>query len=95
MSEQEKLRGTKARVFKLNVTTKVTQLCASNPKRTGLLIYNNGSSTVELLTAQNLSYGDGIPIAAGAQFDDDDYTGPYWIVAASGTQDVRVLVTGN
>jgi len=92
MSEAEKKKATTSRTFPLAVTTKVEQLCAENPDRLGLLVYNNGSATVYILSAQNLKTTDGIPVLAGASFYDDVSTNEYYIVAASGTQDVRVLV---
>ena len=84
--------GTSTRIFKLNVTTKTIQLCAKNPKRTGLLVVNNSSVVVYILSAQNQSASDGIPIAAGASYTNDTTTAELFIIAASGTQDVRVEV---
>lgn len=86
------LLGEHSRTFRLKVTTKVQQLCAKNPKRTGLLAYNNGSATVYILSAQNLTTNDGIPVVASASYADETSCAAKWIVAASGTQDVRVEV---
>lgn len=88
----ENKRGGNARTFRLKVTTKVQVLCANNPKRTGLLVVNNGTAVVYLLSAQNLTADDGIPIAVDGSYNNSEGTSAYWIVAASGTQDVRVEV---
>jgi len=95
MSETEKLRGTYSRTFRLKVTTKVVQLCAKDPKRTGLLVYNKGDVTVCILSAQNLTVDDGMPVTTKASYSNKESTNAYWIVAESGTQDVRVEVVGN
>lgn len=87
--------GKYSRTFSINVTTKVVQLVSEDPKRTGLLVYNNGSATVYLLSAQNLKATDGIPIAAAGSYSNKESYNAYWIVAESGTQDVRVEVVGN
>jgi hypothetical protein len=79
-----------ARITSLKVTDKPIQLLGENPKRKAFLVYNNGSVNIEILDGQTRKYGEGIPVAAGAQYDNDDCYGAYWIVAASGTQDVRV-----
>jgi len=80
----------KALTRPLTVGTSVIELVKENPTRKGLLVYNNGSATVYILSAQNLTTSDGIPVAAGASYENDNCTGEYWIVAESGTQNVRV-----
>lgn len=79
-----------ARIISLKVTTTPMQLLGENRKRKAFLVYNNGTATVEILDGPTRKYGEGIPVAAGAEYDNDDCYGEYWIVAASGTQDVRV-----
>lgn len=86
------MAGKYSRTFSLDVTTKVIQLCAANPKRKALLVYNAGSETVYVLSAPNLTASDGIPIAQSNSYSDDESTCRKWIIAASGTQDVRVEV---
>ena len=90
-----KMAGKYDRTYKLNVTTKAIQLCAENPKRKGLLVYNNGDETVYVLSAPNLGTGDGMPVAAGSSYDDEQSTCRKWIIADSGTQDVRVEVVSD
>jgi len=86
----EKLRGKTPLIRALSVGTSVIKLVDENPKRTGLLVYNNGSATVYILSAQNQTSSDGIPLATGASYENDNCYGAYWIVAASGTQNVRI-----
>jgi len=91
----EKIRGSYTRTFKLPVTTQAVQLVAKDSKRARLIVYNNGSATVYILSAQNMTTSDGIPVAAGTSYTNDTTTAELYIVAASGTQDVRVQVDGN
>ena len=80
----------KPKIGARKVTTKPEMLVDVNPHRKALLIYNNGTATVELLSSKDGRYGDGIPILAGAQYDNKNYCqGAYWIIAESGTQDIR------
>lgn len=95
MSENKNKLGKHSRTFGLNVTTKVVQVVASDPHRTGLLIYNNGSATVYVLSAQNMKVSDGIPVAAGVPYTNDTTTAALYIRSASGTQNVRVQVDGD
>ena len=79
---------------RLMVGTNVLQLVSENPKRKSLLVYNNGTATVYILSAENLGKDDGMPVAAGGSFEDEETTGALYIVAESGIQDVRVMVAG-
>lgn len=88
----EKRKGEHTRTFRLKVTTKVMQLVSKNPKRCNVLVYNVEDETVYVLSAQNLKAADGIPVVAGATYTNDTTTARLYIVAASGTQDVRVQV---
>jgi len=78
------------RTFALAVGTSPVKLCDKDPKRRAMLVYNNGSVTIYILSAQNLAAAQGIPVVANAAYQNDDCYGEYWIVAASGSQDVRV-----
>ena len=86
----EKQVGKYTRTYKLPVTTRVAQLAAETPNRVCIFIYNNGSATVYLLSQQKQTAIDGIPIPAAASYNNDTCYGEYWIIAASGTQDIRV-----
>jgi len=74
----------------ITVTTTPQKLVTENPTRKGLLVYNNGSVTVYILSGQNIPKTDGIPVAAAASYNNDDCYGEFWIVAESGSQNVRV-----
>ena len=80
---------------RLMVGTDVIQLVGENPKRKGLLVYNKGTASVYILSAENLSKEDGIPVGSESSFDDNLTTGALYIVADSGVQDVRVMVAGD
>jgi len=80
----------KPKIGAIKVTTKPKMIVGINPKRKALLIYNNGTATVELLSSKDGRYGDGIPIPAGKSYNNKDYCqGAYWIIAKNGTQDIR------
>ena len=80
----------KPKIGAIKVTTKPKMLVDMNPHRKALLIYNNGTAPVELLSSKDSRYGDGIPIKADRSYSNPDYCqGAYWIIAESGTQDVR------
>ena len=90
MSEENK-RSRKMLTYPLSVTTVVKQLVKENPSRTRLFIQNTGSAIVYVLSAQNLKSTDGIPVAATTgTYENKSTTAAMWIVAASGTNDVRV-----
>ena len=73
----------------------MVNLVGEDPNRKGILVYNNGTETVYILGAKGQTSTDGIPLAAGASYEDDTSTGELFIVAASGTQDVRVMTIGD
>jgi len=81
---------TKPKIGAIKVGTKPKMLVGINPKRKRLFIYNNGTVTVEVISSKDSRYGDGIPIASGGNYTIPDYCqGQYWIIAESGTQDIR------
>ena len=79
---------------RLIVGTDVVQLVGENPKRKSLLVYNNGSANVYILGSKSNTKEDGIPIGPGVSYEDDDSTGALYIVAETGTQDVRIMSRG-
>jgi len=90
MSDQNK-RSSKILTRPLSVTANVTQLCKANPSRTRLFVANLSGNVVYILSAQNLKYTDGIPVAASTgTYENKSTTAPLWIVASTGTNDVRV-----
>lgn len=76
--------------FSLQVGTKAQKLVAENPKRKAFLVYNNGSATVYILSGPNKSKNDGIPVPIGETYNNDTCYGEFWIIAETGTQDVRI-----
>lgn len=78
------------KIFPLKVTTKPMPLVRSNPSRRCFRVVNKGTEVVYILSGPDQKAADGIPVAADAEYRNQWCTGPYWIVAAAGTQDVRV-----
>ena len=74
------------------VTTTAQKLLDINPNRKAVLIYNNGTSPVELLSNGKQVYGDGIPIHAGSVYTNEHFNcqGEYWIICGTGTVDIRI-----
>lgn len=71
---------------------KPVPLVSENPPRKALLVFNNGTATVELVDSPHAKYGDGIPIPKGTAYDNYHYCqGAYWIVVkeGDGDQDIR------
>lgn len=90
MSDENR-RSKKLRIFTLSVTTEVKQLVKADPTRRRLYVYNTGSAIVYILSAQNKTSADGIPVAVTTgTYENKTTTAPMWIIAASGTCDVRV-----
>ena len=79
------------KIYAFTATTTPQVLLRQNKKRKAVLIFNNGSVTVELVSVGGI-YGQGIPISPSVPYDNDHFNcqGEYWIVAASGTCDLRV-----
>jgi len=82
--------GKHARFRAHSVGTTPVQILAENPRRKGFLVYNNGTATVYLLDDPTLPKKEGMPISAGASYDNDTTTAAIYLVAESGTQNVRV-----
>ena len=82
--------ASKPRTFAITVGTTAVRLLTSNIKRKAFLIYNNGTATVYLISEQTLPAAKGIPIPAGASYNNDTCFGEYWIISESAGQDVRV-----
>jgi hypothetical protein len=80
------------KIYSFTVTTTAQLLLRANANRKAVLIYNNGSSIVELLSSEKAAYGDGIPIAPGKSYENDHFNcqGEYYVICNSGTVDIRV-----
>jgi hypothetical protein len=79
----------------VSVPTTVVQLASYNPRRTAIVIINNGTATVYISDNQADVSTQGFPLASGASFslikaDGDDPTVALYGVASTGTQDIRV-----
>lgn len=79
-----------AKTYAIQVSTKAMKLVGENKDRVAFLVYNNGTATVYILSSPALSKTDGIPVASGNSYENDHSYAEYWIIADSGTQDVRV-----
>jgi len=84
--------GKTSRTYRLKVTTQAQQLVSESEKRVFFMAYNNGTAKVYVLSAQNLTSDDGIPVAVGSHYKNDTSTAAFWIIAESDTQDIRVEV---
>ena len=82
--------NTRPKIGRFKASTSAKMLVDINCKRKALLIYNNGTAPVEVLSSKDGKYGDGIPIKSDRSYNNQDYCqGAYWIIAESGTQDIR------
>lgn len=79
-------------IRKQTVTTTALRVLRKNARRKAVLIYNNGTASVELLSSQNQAYGDGIPIPAGSTYNNEHFNaqGEYFIISESADQDIRI-----
>ena len=81
------------RIYNLQVGTSAKQLCGADPNRKALVVVNDGTDTVYILSAQPQTKNDGLPIyKQGSPYEDTFSHDNLWIIAESGTQDVRVMV---
>jgi len=80
------------RTYALSVTSTVQQLCSKDKKRNSIKVFNLSSNTVYVLSAQNMKYTDGYPVTATLPYENVITKEALWIVAETGTNDVRVQV---
>jgi len=71
-------------------TTAVHISSGANPKT--LIIYNNSSAIVYLISDASKPVGEGMPIAAGGSYTNWYAKGNYYLIAESNGLDVRVEV---
>jgi hypothetical protein len=84
-------KGSKSNTFALTVGTTPQILVRANPKRVCLYVYNNTSGkTAYILSAQNKSAAQGMPVAYQERYKNQFSTCEYWIVASAAGTDVRV-----
>lgn len=79
-------------IYNFTVTTTAQLLLRTKKNRKAVLIFNNGTAAVELLSSPKQVYGNGIPIGAGDQYNNDHFNpqGSYWIISELVDQDIRV-----
>lgn len=70
--------------FKVNVTTTPTKAFIENPSRVCVFIQNTGSNTIYLITSENQTYDQGVPIEIDNWLKEES-TGELWLLTASGT----------
>lgn len=80
------------RIRQFTVTTTAQKILDIKPERKAVLIYNNGAVDVELLSHKKQVFGDGIPIPANSDYENDHFNcqGEYFIICNSGTVDIRI-----
>lgn len=68
-----------------------------NVSRRGLLLYNNGATTIFVGQGapSALSTTNGMPIPVGASLTIIDYQGPLSCIVAAGSENLRVLEVAN
>lgn len=81
-----------SRTYALSVSTAMKELCAANPKRKSIKVFNLAANTVYICTEQPQLYTQGYPVTATIPYENKTFTGRLWIVASTGTNDVRVQV---
>jgi len=72
-----------------SVSTTPAEVVAANAERQSVLIQNTGSDPVYVGFDNAVTASDGIEVAAGGTYADDTYTGDVYVIAGSGTNDVR------
>ena len=76
-------------------TTTAKRLFANNPKRVALSIVNSSAQTIYIgfdkaVTAIG-GRDPGYELLSGGTWDDDHYTGEYWVVVAAATSDISYI----
>lgn len=64
---------------------------AANASRKELMVYNNGTQTCYLGTANNVTTDNGFPLLPTATFIDDRTTGAWFGITAAGTANLRTI----
>ena len=66
-----------------------------NPKRTSFFVKNNSGSTIFLITAQNQTVADGLPILTTLTFTDEHSKDEVWAISSGSNLDIRVWETSD
>lgn len=72
----------------ITVTAVATQIVPTRLTRTGFVIVNNSAQTV-YLGGSTVTTANGIPLAAGASYDNQLWVGAFYGIVAAGTANVR------
>ena len=89
----EKAGAIAAAAVDVDTTAGGTQIAAVNSSRKAVTLFNNGTDTVYLGPA-GVTAAAGMPLAAGAYVAFTETTAAIYGIAASGTQEIRVLSEG-
>lgn len=60
-----------------------TQILASQATRTGLIIVNNSTNTVFLGGSNTVTLANGLPLEAGASYENQDWVGAIWGISTA------------
>lgn len=71
------------------VGTTATEVLTATTGRKSLLVQNAGSGPVYVGFDNTVTTANGVEIAAGGTYADETYSGSVYVIAASGTQDIR------
>jgi len=82
-------RGTAFGYAQFTITTSATQIAWVDTTKLAVIVVNNSTQTVYLGDA-SVTTSDGLPLAPGASYSNDVYTGTMYARVAAGTADVRV-----
>lgn len=83
-------RGVKA-FTQASPTTSATLLLAANNGRVKALLANAGSATVYLGKDNTVTPSTGLPLVAGAIYEDEASLDAWYGILAAGTGDVRIV----
>ena len=82
--------NTRPKIGAVKATDTAKMLVDMNPRRKRLYVQNLGDKNIELLSSKDGKYGEGIRIASNGDYPIMHFCqGAYWLVAETGTQDVR------
>jgi hypothetical protein len=74
----------------VSVTSTATLLQAATSSPKGLLIYNNGTTTIYVGSTSGVTTATGIPVPAGQSYSDSVSTSAFYGICTTGSNDVRV-----
>jgi hypothetical protein len=83
------------KIWQLTATTTPQEILSEMKNRKAVTIYNNGAVTVYLGSSGGFVATQGLPIPAGMErfYDSFNAQGQYFVIAESGTADLRIEET--